>query len=319
MRLSWTKRAAMAVAATALGAVMAVPAGAIPSHWVIDQQNDWDGDTSTAFARSCFIGAPGGLVQSITPGVDEWVGFTVGLLYGSDAEGRAVTMHVRSDSVTGPILGSATTSLPTPGILGNAVDFEFPAPVPVPNGGTVFLELPNYEIYWMSNESNSYAAGEPWNACGSEPDPEPFTFASKGVITDLVFATYEAPILDRDGDGVPDDVDAFPDDPTEWADSDGDGLGDNGDPDTVGDAVASLADAAFRAPGHRNAIESQLENAEEDILAGDLADARTKLEHLRRHVDGCETGTGPDGNDWIVDCAAQDDIRALIDTLLATL
>lgn len=35
--------------------------------------------------------------------------------------------------------------------------------------------------------------------------------------------------LDRDGDGVNDDVDAFPDDPTEWADSDGDGVGDNAD------------------------------------------------------------------------------------------
>ena len=35
---------------------------------------------------------------------------------------------------------------------------------------------------------------------------------------------------DRDNDGVPDDEDAFPDDPDEWQDSDGDGLGDNADP-----------------------------------------------------------------------------------------
>lgn len=34
---------------------------------------------------------------------------------------------------------------------------------------------------------------------------------------------------DSDGDGVPDDVDAFPDDPTESADWDGDGVGDNAD------------------------------------------------------------------------------------------
>jgi YVTN family beta-propeller protein len=37
------------------------------------------------------------------------------------------------------------------------------------------------------------------------------------------------PPPDRDGDGVPDYLDAFPDDPTEWADSDGDGHGDNSD------------------------------------------------------------------------------------------
>lgn len=34
---------------------------------------------------------------------------------------------------------------------------------------------------------------------------------------------------DRDGDGVPDDEDAFPDDPNESADGDGDGVGDNAD------------------------------------------------------------------------------------------
>jgi len=35
--------------------------------------------------------------------------------------------------------------------------------------------------------------------------------------------------LDDDGDGVPDDEDAFPEDPFEWADKDGDGIGDNVD------------------------------------------------------------------------------------------
>jgi len=34
---------------------------------------------------------------------------------------------------------------------------------------------------------------------------------------------------DRDGDGIPDDIDMFPDDPLEWEDSDGDGIGDNSD------------------------------------------------------------------------------------------
>ena len=38
---------------------------------------------------------------------------------------------------------------------------------------------------------------------------------------------------DDDGDGVPDVDDAFPRDPAEWADSDGDGIGDNADPDYV--------------------------------------------------------------------------------------
>jgi hypothetical protein len=40
---------------------------------------------------------------------------------------------------------------------------------------------------------------------------------------ELKFAT------DTDGDGVPDDEDAFPEDPSEWADFDDDGVGDNAD------------------------------------------------------------------------------------------
>jgi hypothetical protein len=46
------------------------------------------------------------------------------------------------------------------------------------------------------------------------------------------------PLLeDRDGDGVADDQDAFPDDPSEWADLDADGLGDNADPDDDADGM----------------------------------------------------------------------------------
>jgi len=37
------------------------------------------------------------------------------------------------------------------------------------------------------------------------------------------------PFVDSDGDGVPDNQDAFPNDPSEWNDADGDGIGDNAD------------------------------------------------------------------------------------------
>ena len=48
---------------------------------------------------------------------------------------------------------------------------------------------------------------------------------------------------DRDGDGVPDDEDAFPDDPAESADNDGDGIGDNADTDDDNDGVPDVSDA----------------------------------------------------------------------------
>ena len=47
---------------------------------------------------------------------------------------------------------------------------------------------------------------------------------------------------DDDGDGVNDLNDSFPWDPTEWADLDGDGIGDNSDDDTDGDGVNNTND-----------------------------------------------------------------------------
>ena len=48
---------------------------------------------------------------------------------------------------------------------------------------------------------------------------------------------------DRDGDGVADNADVFPDDPNETTDLDGDGIGDNSDPDKDGDGVINAQDA----------------------------------------------------------------------------
>lgn len=42
---------------------------------------------------------------------------------------------------------------------------------------------------------------------------------------------------DSDGDGIPDETDAFPDDPNEWLDTDGDGTGNNADTDDDGDGM----------------------------------------------------------------------------------
>ena len=46
---------------------------------------------------------------------------------------------------------------------------------------------------------------------------------------------------DHDHDGVPDALDAFPHDPSEWADHDGDGIGDNADTDDDNDGVLDAA------------------------------------------------------------------------------
>ncbi len=43
--------------------------------------------------------------------------------------------------------------------------------------------------------------------------------------------------VDSDGDGVPDDLDLFPDDEFEWADNDNDGIGNNADTDDDNDGM----------------------------------------------------------------------------------
>jgi hypothetical protein len=50
-------------------------------------------------------------------------------------------------------------------------------------------------------------------------------------------------LIDTDGDGVPDDEDDFPEDPTEWVDTDGDGTGNNADLDDDDDGLTDEEEA----------------------------------------------------------------------------
>src|SRR2546423_246018 len=71
---------------------------------------------------------------------------------------------------------------------------------------------------------------------------------------------------DTDGDGYADSVDALPDDRTEHVDSDGDGVGDNAAPDDDNDGVPDPAD---NCPTTSNASQA---NYDGDLL-GDACDA----------------------------------------------
>ena len=64
---------------------------------------------------------------------------------------------------------------------------------------------------------------------------------------------------------------------------------------------------------------NRLEDIEQLIADGDTDAALRQLNNLRKKIDGCEDGPPADNNDWIVECEAQDEVRALIDTLIANL
>jgi len=70
---------------------------------------------------------------------------------------------------------------------------------------------------------------------GSTGATEPLTGSASLVVYD--------PVTDVDGDGTPNDTDAFPNDPEESVDTDGDGIGDNADPDDDNDDVDDADDA----------------------------------------------------------------------------
>ena len=68
-------------------------------------------------------------------------------------------------------------------------------------------------------------------------------FVGSLALTDASCIATVTAIIDSDGDGYSDDEDAFPSDPEEWLDTDGDGLGNNTDTDDDGDGVPDNADA----------------------------------------------------------------------------
>jgi hypothetical protein len=155
---------------------------------------------------------------------------------------------------------------------------------------------------------------------------------------------------DDDGDDVADDQDAFPLDSTEWADRDGDGRGDNSDTDDDNDGLSDQIEAAAGTDPFdddsdgdglvdgadvefiQNTLSALPRNAYKSPSAGTAANFRARLEEieglllqgkraairklidLRLRVDGC--GGTADSNDWIVSCAAQFDIRQMIDLLI---
>jgi len=102
--------------------------------------------------------------------------------------------------------------------------------------------------------------------------------------------------VDSDGDGVADAQDAFPSDPAEWVDTDGDGQGNNADADDDGDGVSDGQDAF-----PLNASEwtdtdgdGQGNNADTDDDGDEMSDAWETNNGLNPLSD--DAGLDPDGD-----------------------
>ena len=92
--------------------------------------------------------------------------------------------------------------------------------------------------------SNSTGAETTFTAPNAVTDADTLTFRltvkdTEGLqdIDDCIVTVTRVVVVDSDGDGVPDDQDAFPNDPEEYLDTDGDGEGNNADMDDDNDGM----------------------------------------------------------------------------------
>ncbi len=116
------------------------------------------------------------------------------------------------------------------------------------------LVLDGYDVFSVTGAKNAVVV-ESFNTVADSTGTITVEFVSEvnnaKVSGIALFEVTGPPEPDADGDGVPDSVDAFPNDPAESADTDGDGVGDNADAfpndptetvDTDGDGIGDNAD-----------------------------------------------------------------------------
>jgi len=109
---------------------------------------------------------------------------------------------------------------------------------------------------------------------------------------------------DRDNDGVPDDEDAFPDDANEWADLDGDGIGDNSDDDRDGDGVPNDKDAFPRDNKEHSDRDGDGfgDNADDDVDGDGISNDKDHFPHDSSKNEQDRDGDGiPDSKDAFPD------------------
>jgi hypothetical protein len=125
-------------------------------------------------------------------------------------------------------------------------------------------------------------------ACGGE---------GSGGETSAPLLADQVEVTDTDGDGVANELDAFPDDPFEWRDNDGDGIGNNVDTDVNGDGLDDVISEVISPSGLRHP--GVLQSASEiNALAAALAQDDPYRQSLWTDMMGNARGR-IDKTDWI--------------------
>lgn len=136
------------------------------------------------------------------------------------------TLTINSDADNDNV--SATWHLPTVGEF----DVDFGGSTGSDMRQVTFNSVGDYEVYVeVTDDALRYGSPGSGDAAGA---------GFKTLYRQVISVTQTAP--DSDGDGVPDSEDAFPNDPNESVDTDGDGIGNNADTDDDNDGVPDAMD-----------------------------------------------------------------------------
>ncbi len=178
---------------------------------------------------------------SWTPDLTQAGSFTINISVtdGSLSDSESVEITVTNTNSAPVISGSpADTVMAT-------TNYSFTPTISDPDGDSITFTVTNKPVWSTFDSATGTLSGLPAETqVGSYPN---ITISASDGHSSVSLAPFSIDVIayvhqDSDGDGVLDHLDAFPNDPNEWLDTDGDQIGNNSDLDDDNDGIADLRD-----------------------------------------------------------------------------